>query len=438
MLALQKIKSIALLVVILFCIILYGCAGDRGGLPVEPDGQPGRMLLKFSRTDMPANVAIITASLTRSGFTPVTQAMNVLTDTSADLQINNLAAGLWHLKIEAKNNLAKVIYSGETDITIEAAAVIQVCLTLQPTADNVGGLYIYVTWVEPVQYKNWCLQSSCTNADLHSVYFCDAALGWAVGDNGVIIKTTDSGINWKKQNSGVSDKLNSVYFLDINVGWAVGDNGTILKTTNGGLSWYALPKVTQNSLYSVKFVNTIIGLITGENGTVIYAHNEFDYLDLKNIGSQEKLTSAFYIRGKAGWIISTVGSIYKSTDNGKNWIKSSSSSPSWSLNSIAFGDTSIGIAVGNGGIIARTTNGGTVWKSLYPAGSTNLFGVHFINSTTGWIAAEKGKILKTTNSGMDWNFEGTETAFDIESISFADAVSGWAVGKNGVVLKYKP
>ncbi len=31
-----------------------------------------------------------------------------------------------------------------------------------------------------------------------------------------------------------SRRLNSVFFVDGNTGWAVGENGTILKTTNGG------------------------------------------------------------------------------------------------------------------------------------------------------------------------------------------------------------
>jgi hypothetical protein len=31
--------------------------------------------------------------------------------------------------------------------------------------------------------------------------------------------------------------LNSVQLVSADIGWAVGDGGTILKTTDGGLSW---------------------------------------------------------------------------------------------------------------------------------------------------------------------------------------------------------
>lgn len=433
----NKIKLYSLILLVGGYFFLTGCGGDTKLLPVEPEGSPGKILLKFNKTEIPQNVTTITASMSRGGYQTISKAMNVISDTTADLQINGLAPGVWHLKIEAKNNLDKVIYLGETDVTIVAATIIQVNLVLQPTMENVGGIYIFVTWEEPAAEKKWKLQKSGITSNLHSVFFCDSLLGWAVGDGGIIIKTSDAGFNWSKQNSGVNERLNSVFFLDINVGWAVGANGTALKTTDGGLSWTSLPKVTQDDLYSIKFVNTIIGLITGENGTVIYAYNEFDYLILKTIGSQENLTSAFYIRGKAGWITSSEGSIYKTTDDGKNWAKAATPYLAGKLNSIAFGDTSMGIAVGNSGVLLRTTNGGLNWNIMSPPGSVNLFCTHFINTNTGYIAAESGKIFKTTDSGINWTPENTETGFDLESISFPDPFNGWAVGKNGVILKYK-
>ena len=39
---------------------------------------------------------------------------------------------------------------------------------------------------------------------------------------------------WTALTSGTTNNLNSVFFTDANTGYAVGDYGTILKTTNGG------------------------------------------------------------------------------------------------------------------------------------------------------------------------------------------------------------
>lgn len=59
-------------------------------------------------------------------------------------------------------------------------------------------------------------------------------VGYAVGDDGTILKTYDAGVNWHSQVSGTSIKLNKVHFIDPDFGFAVGENGIILRTTTGG------------------------------------------------------------------------------------------------------------------------------------------------------------------------------------------------------------
>jgi len=59
-------------------------------------------------------------------------------------------------------------------------------------------------------------------------------VGYCVGDSGTILKTYNAGGSWLQQISGTSEKLNKVYFLDPDFGFAVGKNGMILRTTTGG------------------------------------------------------------------------------------------------------------------------------------------------------------------------------------------------------------
>jgi photosystem II stability/assembly factor-like uncharacterized protein len=58
--------------------------------------------------------------------------------------------------------------------------------------------------------------------------------GWAVGDAGTIINTTNGGVSWTSQTSGTTNALRDVQFVDTSNGWAVGDGGVILHTSNGG------------------------------------------------------------------------------------------------------------------------------------------------------------------------------------------------------------
>ncbi len=60
-------------------------------------------------------------------------------------------------------------------------------------------------------------------------------VGYAVGSQGTILKTYDAGMNWLPQQSGTNIKLNKVHFKDFDFGFAVGDGGIILRTTEGGV-----------------------------------------------------------------------------------------------------------------------------------------------------------------------------------------------------------
>jgi photosystem II stability/assembly factor-like uncharacterized protein len=52
------------------------------------------------------------------------------------------------------------------------------------------------------------------------------------------LNSTDGGVSWNRQGEGLSsENLNSIFFLNREKGWAVGDNGTVLMTSDGGNVW---------------------------------------------------------------------------------------------------------------------------------------------------------------------------------------------------------
>jgi len=80
---------------------------------------------------------------------------------------------------------------------------------------------------------------------LNWVQFVNPSKGWAVGrryfsPRAFIAATSDGGDTWHEQDVGNSSsiqQLESVCFVDSLHGWAVGENGTTLATTNGGLTF---------------------------------------------------------------------------------------------------------------------------------------------------------------------------------------------------------
>ena len=95
---------------------------------------------------------------------------------------------------------------------------------------------------------NWDtkLSSSSSGTAYRAIYFVDEEKGWTVGEDGLILMTSDAGENWVDQ----SVNINNYYFLDVEfddseVGWTVGQNGKIFKTTNGGVSFIKENKLNQ-------------------------------------------------------------------------------------------------------------------------------------------------------------------------------------------------
>nr|MCU0294777.1 YCF48-related protein [Candidatus Nanopelagicales bacterium] len=77
----------------------------------------------------------------------------------------------------------------------------------------------------------WTAQNS-SGPTLFDVAFTDTSHGWAVGDGGTILATSDGGATWTAQSSGTTENvLYGVAFTDASHGWAVGGGGTILATS---------------------------------------------------------------------------------------------------------------------------------------------------------------------------------------------------------------
>jgi photosystem II stability/assembly factor-like uncharacterized protein len=264
-------------------------------------------------------------------------------------------------------------------------------------------LLICLSLVSGFAFAQWTWQNPLPKGDnLNCIRFVDATTGYAVGDAGTIIKTTDGGLTWTIQNSGTYFDLYSVYFTDTNTGYVTGGDtfweSILLKTTNGGMSWSVLTTGYERPYKSIHFVNADTGYFVG-NG----------YLE-PNIGDI----------------------IFKTTDGGKNWTKKMLES-NYGLSSICFTDEDTGYALGE--TFWKTTDGGENWIYQNNVSGKSVF---FTDAKTGYIAGDYGKILKTTNAGTSWELQHTDSTYSLTSVFFTDSNTGYAVGgdnSKGVILK---
>ena len=192
-------------------------------------------------------------------------------------------------------------------------------------------LSLIIFSAETYSQGTWERISSPTDQFLKSVHFVDSLYGWAAGDSGTIIHTSDGGDNWIVQDSKIENEIVDVFFLNRNLGWASAWNytnipfGTILlKTTNGGQDW-----------------------------------SSEQYRD-ENIF----ITCILYLDSLSGWMGGTPHALVSTTDAGVNWEQAHIDTLTFAffpVLNIQFYNSRYGYACGGrfdiAGVIWRTTNG---------------------------------------------------------------------------------
>ena len=87
----------------------------------------------------------------------------------------------------------------------------------------------------------WCWQNPLPQGNpINAYHWLDERRGWAVGDTGALLKTSDGGQTWTAVDSGTRSQLRRVLFVNDQVGWVAGNNGLLLKTADGGATWQAV------------------------------------------------------------------------------------------------------------------------------------------------------------------------------------------------------
>ena len=65
----------------------------------------------------------------------------------------------------------------------------------------------------------------------------NTTIGYLVTNNGVVYKTTDSGINWNYQGDPSVNTFVGVSFVNTTTGYLVTNGGGVYKTTDSGINW---------------------------------------------------------------------------------------------------------------------------------------------------------------------------------------------------------
>lgn len=301
-------------------------------------------------------------------------------------------------------------------------------------------IFVLLVFFPSVCSGQWISQNSNTTTDLFGLHFPDAANGWAVGADGFIAKTSDSGANWSSQSSQTIRTRDGIFMLDATDGFAVGDRAIVSSTTYTGTStWNTLQITGFNGvfLHDVYFPTSTVGYISANNGKVFKTSN--GGMSWDNVSPSPSVVTRFrgihFIDTNTGWIVGTGGYIRKTTNGGNDNWPVQMSQGGVQFHGVDFIDASTGWVVGLDGIIKKTIDGGANWNSQTSGVTSLLKAVDFIDADNGWIVGSEGIILRTENGGTTWYRQPADVSVDLHDVqAFSDQVA-IAVGVNGTILK---
>lgn len=283
--------------------------------------------------------------------------------------------------------------------------------------------------------------SAVTTQNLKDIKAIDATTAVAVGENGMIVRTTNGGSTWTSVSSGTTVTLTALHMANATTGWAVGYDRTILKTTDGGAIWSPQSfTMSSRQVYDVFFIDASTGWTVGRDDWPGYIAHVYKTTNggtgwsLTMMGTSSNLYSIWFTSSTTGCAVGSGGAIRKTTDGGSSW-SARTSGTSNALYSVTFVDAQTGFAAGLNGTIIKTTDAGETWSPLTSGTTQGLYAIDFGGPSNGWAVGANGLILSTSDGGATWRSQTSGTAENLYGADFTDAQKGWVVGSSGKVLR---
>ena len=173
--------------------------------------------------------------------------------------------------------------------------------------------------------KNWRqVEGVPTRATLTGVYLHDEKLGWAVGHDAVILRTTDGGKAWESvfSDPALEMPLLDVWFKDARNGFAIGAYGLFMVTTDGGSTW-SRRKIGEDDYHLNHISASQSGklYLSAESGKVYRSDDGGEVWQILSLPYEGSIFCTLPLKGEAVLAFGLRGNAFRSTDSGASWTK---------------------------------------------------------------------------------------------------------------------
>lgn len=264
------------------------------------------------------------------------------------------------------------------------------------------------------------------------------ALAWDRGVNR-LYKSADKGLSWTvvldtSETIGAL-RYKKVFFCDSLNGYLGGltTSNHLLKTLDGGLTWSSvnLPSGFQD-VQLIHFLNPDTGFVCGLFGGLYKTENSGLTWSQVSLGLYTNIFCMDFVNDSIGFMGSSNNKIYKTIDGGYYWLLISNPGLSQSIHSIRMLSDSIGIAASSS-YLYRTTNGNT-WNGVFH--NANMTALAIGSSGAGIATDQYARIWKSNAFSQPYILTNPSSgSTSIRRIRYRSAGEVWAAGDDGYLLR---
>lgn len=341
-------------------------------------------------------------------------------------------------------------------------AVLAACVAMAPPPALGVGLGVAAPQRELLEtaHSGWLWSDPFPQGNtLENVSFAGRS-GFAVGEEGTVLRSLDGGLTWTPAPSGTTVKLSLVQTLDART-VIIGGECSLRESQDGGRSFTRMvfdrsEEACGTRVLSLSFLDARSGFVETEGSgpqdeDLLWTDNggaSFETRSLPPLLHAAKKGPVKFISPSVGVVAinggEPAGQIWRTTDGARSWSQVASSTEP--LAAITFVTPLAGYAVGEKDTMLRTEDGGQTWRAMglkLPAGTParDLLDISCAGTNTCLMATGTGSgsysstIMRTTDGGLTGQltpaFIGSSANLWVLAVASTQSGGAVTVGSDG-------
>lgn len=256
---------------------------------------------------------------------------------------------------------------------------------------------------------------------------CSGNLCLLVGERGIILRgdfgKSDIGnisrngsipTQWVQVPVPVSVNLTAVTFVDERIAYAVGHDGVVLRSIDAGLSWRKVFDGLRANALILDRAKKRLERATSQSMSKSndLAAAEFAMEDAEagsKFGPSRPFLDLWFINPKRGWVVGSYGQIFETHDGGRRWALASQDIDNPEMKHFnGINGTSNGLLMiaAESGLVYRSTDSGKSWIKLDTGYNGHIYGVAFLakqgQSITSYAYGFAGHVFRLDSGADEW------------------------------------